>query len=73
MASYRLAKEKSANLAIFKSNSPSCGCGSIYDGTFKKRLIKGDGVTSAYFKKNGIKVITEKEYLGGENERLSIL
>ncbi len=46
---------------IAKSKSPSCGCGSIYDGSFSKRLIKGDGVTVALFKRNGIKVISEND------------
>ena len=46
---------------IAKSKSPSCGCGSIYDGSFSKRLIKGDGVTVALFKRNGIRVIGEND------------
>jgi uncharacterized protein YbbK (DUF523 family) len=47
--------------AIMKQGSPSCGCGEIYDGTFSSKTIKGDGVTTALLKKNGIKVISEKE------------
>jgi uncharacterized protein YbbK (DUF523 family) len=47
--------------AIMKQGSPSCGCGEIYDGTFSGKTIKGDGVTTALLKKNGIKVISEKE------------
>jgi uncharacterized protein YbbK (DUF523 family) len=31
---------------IGKSRSPSCGCGQIYDGTFSRQLIDGDGVTT---------------------------
>ncbi len=44
---------------IFKQESPSCGCGRIYDGTFSGKLTKGDGVTTALLKRNKIKVITE--------------
>ncbi len=44
---------------ICKSKSPSCGCGKIYDGTFSDKLIKGDGVTTALLKQNGIKCIPE--------------
>ena len=44
---------------IAKSRSPSCGCGSIYDGSFSRKLIQGNGVTVALFKRNGIKVISE--------------
>ena len=39
-----------------KQGSPSCGCGRIYDGTFKGNCIKGDGVTSALLKNSGFKV-----------------
>jgi uncharacterized protein YbbK (DUF523 family) len=45
---------------IGKSRSPSCGCGQIYDGTFSRALIYGDGVTTALLKRNGISVITEE-------------
>jgi uncharacterized protein YbbK (DUF523 family) len=46
---------------IGKSRSPSCGCGQIYDGTFSRALIDGDGVTTALLKRNGIRVITEED------------
>jgi len=45
---------------IGKSRSPSCGCGQIYDGAFSRKLIDGDGVTTALLKRNGIRVITEE-------------
>ena len=47
--------------AILKQESPSCGCGRIYDGTFSNRLIQGDGVTTILLKKNKINVITEQD------------
>jgi uncharacterized protein YbbK (DUF523 family) len=47
--------------AILKQESPSCGCGRIYDGTFSNRLIPGDGVTAMLLKKNKIEVITEED------------
>ena len=46
---------------IGKSRSPSCGCGQIYDGTFSRQMIDGDGVTTALLKRNGIRVITEED------------
>ena len=46
---------------IGKARSPSCGCGQIYDGTFSRQLIDGDGVTAALLKRNGIRVITEED------------
>lgn len=57
----KLAKLFDVNEAILKQRSPSCGSGQIYDGTFSKNLIKGDGVTTALLKKNGINVISEEE------------
>jgi len=46
---------------IGKSRSPSCGCGQIYDGTFSRTLINGDGVTTALLKRNEIRVVTEED------------
>ena len=46
---------------IAKSRSPSCGCGEIYDGTFSKRVINGDGVTTALLKRHGIRIIGEED------------
>ncbi|MQY59547.1 MAG: DUF523 domain-containing protein [Clostridia bacterium] len=57
----KIAKQYNIKEFIAKSRSPSCGCGFIYDGSFSKRLIKGDGVTVALFKRNGIKVISEND------------
>lgn len=42
--------------AIFKARSPSCGCGTISDGTFSNNLVPGDGVTTALLKQHGITV-----------------
>jgi len=47
--------------AILKQRSPSCGCGQIYDGTFSKTIIEGNGVTATLLKSNGIIVITEED------------
>lgn len=58
----KIAKLVNAKEFIAKSKSPSCGCGLTYDGTFSGKLIKGDGVTVALLRKNGIKIINEKEY-----------
>jgi len=48
-------------LAILKANSPSCGCGQIYDGTFTGVLIEGDGHLTRMLHEKGIRVITEKQ------------
>ena len=47
--------------AILKANSPSCGCGKIYDGTFSGTLTEGNGVFTELLLAEGIPVITEKD------------
>jgi len=58
----KIAQLIGAKEFIGKSKSSSCGCSKIYDGTFSDKLIKGDGVTTAFLKRNGIKVITEEDF-----------
>jgi uncharacterized protein YbbK (DUF523 family) len=57
----KIAKLYGIKEAIMKQGSPSCGSGRIYDGTFSGKTIKGDGITTAVLKENGIKVITEED------------
>ncbi len=47
--------------AILKANSPSCGRGQIYDGTFSGTLTEGNGVFAGMLKRLGVEIITEKE------------
>lgn len=47
---------------ILKQNSPSCGCGHTQGGLDGRVLVKGDGVTAALFKRNGIIVKTENDF-----------
>jgi uncharacterized protein YbbK (DUF523 family) len=56
-----LCKKLSITKVILKSNSPSCGCGTIYDGTFTGTKVNGNGITTELLLKNGIEVITEKD------------
>ena len=55
-------KEHQPSMVILKENSPSCGSSNIYDGSFTGNKIQGAGVTTALLQKNGIKVISEKEF-----------
>lgn len=57
----RLAKLYGARYALLKERSPSCGSGTIYDGTFTGRRVPGDGVTAGLLKANGIEVFGETE------------
>ena len=53
-ASLKIAQRFGVKKAILKQRSPSCGCGEIKR---KGRRVKGDGVTTALFKREGIRVI----------------
>ena len=52
-----LSKTYGATQALLQNRSPSCGSGWIYDGTFSKKLVPGDGITAQLLKENGIQVI----------------
>ena len=54
-----LAKGNACETALMKEQSPSCGSGSIYDGTFSGRLIPGYGVAAELLRANGIEVLGE--------------
>ena len=56
-----IVKKHHAELVILQSRSPSCGVGTIYDGTFSKTLIPGDGVFVKLLKENGIRVMDVAE------------
>ncbi|MFA6583441.1 MAG: DUF523 domain-containing protein [Elusimicrobiaceae bacterium] len=62
--SLTLAKRFDVKKAFLKSGSPSCGCETIYDGTFSGKLIKGRGFTAGLFAKNGVKTFSERHMLG---------
>lgn len=50
-------------LAILKSRSPACGCGQIYDGSFSKKLVPGDGIFTKILKTAGIDCISDEDYI----------
>lgn len=60
----KIAKLAGCDEAILKAKSPSCGVGRIYDGTFSKNLIDGDGIFAEMLKMNDIKVFTEEDLNG---------
>ena len=53
---------KGCSHAILKAKSPSCGVGEVYDGSFSKTLISGDGIAAALLREKGIKLATEKTF-----------
>ncbi|WMJ78104.1 MULTISPECIES: DUF523 domain-containing protein [unclassified Sedimentibacter] len=56
------AKKYGIKKAILKEKSPSCGSRCIYDGTFSKTLIPGEGMTTKLLRSNGIEVISDEEF-----------
>ena len=57
-----IAKEYNVKYAILKANSPSCGFGCIYDGTFSGKITKGNGVTADLLYKNGVVILNENNF-----------
>ncbi|WP_434602144.1 DUF523 domain-containing protein [Pseudomonas sp. Z4-7] len=56
-----LAREHGIRIAVLKANSPSCGNLLTYDGTFSGVKVRGEGVTAALLKRNGVRVFSELE------------
>jgi len=51
------AKAENVELIILQSRSPSCGVKQIYDGSFSRKKIDGQGIFAALVKDNGFRVI----------------
>jgi len=58
----KIANDLGINEVVLKQKSPSCGCGYTQGGLDERKMVEGDGVTAALFKRNGISVKTEKDY-----------
>lgn len=56
-----LVREHGIRIAVLKANSPSCGNLLTYDGTFSGVKVRGEGVTAALLKRNGVRVFSELE------------
>ena len=58
----KIANLNNIKKAILKSNSPSCGFGKVYDGTFSKTLTYGNGITAELLNKNDIEIKNEHNF-----------
>ena len=58
-----LCRSHGCSCAVLKARSPSCGKGVIYDGSFTHTRVPGDGVFAALLRENGVRILTEEEYL----------
>lgn len=54
-----ITMECNAPAAVLKENSPSCGFGKIYDGTFSGNKIDGNGITAELLSQHGIDIFGE--------------
>lgn len=56
------ALDQGAELAILQSRSPSCGPKEIYDGTFSKHKIPGQGIFAARLTECGIPIVDIEDF-----------
>ena len=58
---FRIGQLLRCDGALLKERSPSCGSGTIYDGSFTGGLTPGDGVFAQLLKEKGIPVYGETD------------
>jgi uncharacterized protein YbbK (DUF523 family) len=60
-AAVALARAVGASEAVLKARSPSCGCHEVYDGSFSRRRVPGEGVTARALRAAGVAVRSEED------------
>lgn len=60
-AAVAAAERAGVTSAVLKARSPSCGCGQVYDGTFTRTRIAGDGMTARALRQAGMHVRSDEE------------
>jgi uncharacterized protein YbbK (DUF523 family) len=60
-ATVEIARTAGAVEAVLKARAPSCGCRQVYDGTFSRSLVDGEGVTARALREAGVVVRSEEE------------
>ena len=53
----RQIEGQAVDLAVLQSRSPTCGVKQIYDGSFSRRLIDGQGLLAAALTARGVRVV----------------
>jgi uncharacterized protein YbbK (DUF523 family) len=64
----RLATAAGAAGAVLKARSPSCGCHEVYDGSFSRTRVAGEGVTARALREAGVPVWSEYDVEAGAVE-----
>lgn len=62
----QVALAAGARRAVLKARSPSCGCHQVYDGSFTRRCVDGEGVTAAALRRAGIDAVDEEDVERGD-------
>lgn len=60
-----LARTNDVVGAVLKARSPSCGSAQVYDGTFTRTLVDGEGLTAAALRAAGYQVVSEEDVAEG--------
>lgn len=66
-AAVAAARAAGATAAVLKARSPSCGCAEVYDGSFTRTLVPGEGVTARALRKAGVTVRSEEDVVERED------
>ncbi|MCU1496612.1 MAG: purine-nucleoside phosphorylase [Acidimicrobiales bacterium] len=56
-----VARSRDVAAAVLKARSPSCGSAQVYDGSFTRLLVEGEGVTAAALRAAGYVVVSEED------------
>ena len=64
-AAVELARALGAESAVLKARSPSCGCHEVYDGTFSRTRVPGEGVTARALREAGLSLRSEEDVAAG--------
>ena len=65
------SKKENPDAFILQPRSPSCGFGIIYDGTFSKTLIKGNGLLSQKLLEKGYKIYNPSSFKEENNQSIT--
>jgi uncharacterized protein YbbK (DUF523 family) len=56
-----LCERHGITVAVLSEGSPSCGSSAVYDGSFSRNRVPGQGVTTALLRSRGITVFSQHE------------
>tara|TARA_R110001583_G_scaffold7720_10_gene37996 strand:+ start:21401 stop:21886 length:486 start_codon:yes stop_codon:yes gene_type:complete len=63
-----MALKHNIKVAILTERSPSCGSTEIYDGSFSRKVIDGQGMTTKLLRDNGVFVFNQFQLQEAQNK-----